>query len=140
VRNRQSQVERVIRAYHRRLEELKVGDIRTPAENYNESHPDEIPEPNDIITSESFSGSSVTYEKIEDVPTTTIDSIIFETLRQCGSTAEDELIVSVARSLGFMRTGKKIRALIVSQLRILETQEIICLDGGYIRIQHPQAQ
>ncbi len=50
------------------------------------------------------------YNDIIDVPSEVIELTIIEMLKQFGATAEEDLIIGVARQLGFNRTGSRIKS------------------------------
>jgi very-short-patch-repair endonuclease len=50
------------------------------------------------------------YASMEDVPESVLREVVSRTLQSFGATAEGELIQSVARQLGFKRTGNRIQA------------------------------
>jgi very-short-patch-repair endonuclease len=51
-----------------------------------------------------------TYESIDEVPETVLQELVCRTLHAAGATEDAGLIQSVARQLGFKRTGKRIQA------------------------------
>jgi very-short-patch-repair endonuclease len=61
-------------------------------------------------SSKSVEPPSLRYERIEDVPPSVIEDLVISSLRTYGATDKSELKVSVARRLGFQRTGAKIQS------------------------------
>ena len=71
---------------------------------------DEVPVSTNHNGPKTSNTPTVYYQKIEDVPSSVIKGLILSTLEKYGVTEESDLTVSVARQLGFQRTGPKIRA------------------------------
>jgi hypothetical protein len=68
---------------------------------------------------------NVHYQMIDDVPTSEIERLILEALEKYGVTDESELVVVVARQLGFQRTGVKIKTRIGGRFADLLTEKKI---------------
>jgi very-short-patch-repair endonuclease len=66
------------------------------------------------------------YESIDEVPESVLQEIACRALHAFGATKEGELIQSVARQLGFKRTGKRIQARIAECLEELIRAGQIC--------------
>ena len=84
---------------------------------------DEVPVSTNHNGPKTSNTPTVDYQKIEDVPSSVIEGLILSTLETYGVTEESELTVSVARQLGFQRTGAKIRARIRELLHRLVGRE-----------------
>jgi very-short-patch-repair endonuclease len=117
VRDRERQVRRVMAAYETALKDPAeegaptIASQRRAAEN---GQPVPKVEPQHSNGLPQFN-----YNSIEEVPSNHIEALILGILRQFGATESDELVVNVARHLGFARTGSKISKRIENCLRSL---------------------
>jgi hypothetical protein len=74
--------------------------------------------------------TTATYQRIDDVPASVIKDWVLSLLETYGVTEQTQLTMSVARQLGFRRTGAKIRERIercvdslLSEKKILRTED-----------------
>ncbi len=108
VRNPERQISRVISAYEEALarSDGTPNDI-VPADCGKSSEQD-AEEPI-LLKIVNKTTRLSTYPNIDVVPEDVIQNAIMQILRKCGRTTRDDLIKSVARQLGFQRTGHKIQ-------------------------------
>ncbi|MER3415526.1 MAG: hypothetical protein C4297_04845 [Gemmataceae bacterium] len=104
VRDRHTQVQRILTALHQARTEAPASDVAdspyplsTPQTHYRP--------PSSLPQSLSLPGA---YDSIDDVPSAVLTELVLTTLRDFGATPTDELIATVARRLGFQRTGSRI--------------------------------
>ena len=130
MRDPEGQIRRVVEAYDRRLNapsEPAAPAMRLGSDEWPE---DEQP----VATSQNrprLLGTTATpYQSIVDVPSSVIKDFVLSLLETYGVTDQTQLTVSVARQLGFQRTGAKIRERIercveslVSDKKILRTED-----------------
>ncbi len=77
----------------------------------------------------------VEYSTIEAVPTSAIENLVLSILGNYGVTDESELVVFVARQLGFLRTGSKIRARIAECVEdLLSERKLARADENRIKL------
>ncbi|MFG0294377.1 MAG: hypothetical protein ACF8PG_00610, partial [Maioricimonas sp. JB045] len=103
ISNPHSQVQRVLAAYQNAISDVDA--VSAEPESVSEDvdfSPKYVPRVN---TDDSRPG----FDAIEDVPEKYLVGRVCDISRRLGSTERDDLIRSVARDLGFARTGKKIR-------------------------------
>ena len=75
------------------------------------------------------------FANIEDVPEETIEQLILRILNISGATERGELIVNVARRLGFDRTGNRISDRIGKLLRSMLRKGALCKgEDGRIKV------
>jgi len=110
VRDPITQINRVVAAFQRCLAELTEPPAPSERTVRVERPVDEVPVSTNHNGSKTSNAPAVDYQKIEDVPLSVIEGLILSTLENYGVTEESELTVSVARQMGFQRTGAKIRA------------------------------
>ena len=125
-----SQINRVVKAFERRLVEAPVSRAHSQRIGSVERPVDEVPVSANRDEPNTSSTATLYYQKIEDVPSAVINGLILSTLEKYGATEESELAVSVARQLSFQRTGAKIRARIggcfvdlLTEKKIVRTDE-----------------
>lgn len=107
IRNRQHQVQRIVKAYEQAIT-LKSRDDFSFGSNLSET-PEEM-QPSLIPRTENSENEFVNrFASIDDVPTAEIARVLIETLKRCGATPKDDLIRQVARQLGFQRSGRRIQ-------------------------------
>jgi very-short-patch-repair endonuclease len=130
VRDPISQINRVLAAFERRLIEATEPSAPTERTGTVERPVDEVPVSTNHSSPKTSNTPTVYYQRIEDVPPYVIRGLILSTLENFGVTEQTELTVSVARQLGFQRTGTKIRARIescvnqlLSEKKIIRTEE-----------------
>jgi hypothetical protein len=117
VRNRPGQVERVLESV--RKAQLSPPSVRNPL-----TAP--APLPAFISTQGPLNEAQqpkARYDSIDDVPEKSLRDEILRVVGHCGATQPNELIQSVARALGFRRTGKKIQSRIEETIARLEQAE-----------------
>jgi very-short-patch-repair endonuclease len=120
IRNPQRQIERVLKAYTSALANAAVGDetmLLREAPLVQTMPPTGAT--NDSLNVSSGT-SSTRYNAIDDVPFPKIEQSLHECLRDFGSTSVEDLLQYVARSLGFSRTGARIRERIHQSLTEME--------------------
>jgi len=110
VRDPISQINRVVAAFERHLVEATANPAPGDCTGTVERPVNEVPVSTKHNGSKPSNSPTVSYQKIEDVPSSVIKRLILSMLENYGVTEESELTVSVARQLGFQRTGAKIRA------------------------------
>jgi len=118
VRDPERQIKRIMLAYE---EELKrVDSWQAPISHaFVPDEPKEIHEEQPVLRNRDpnevalVSGS---YSSIEDVPNNILREVISGLLRRVGQTSREQLVKSVARELGFQRTGKKIQERVESTI------------------------
>ena len=120
-----SQINRVVAAFQRSLVEATEPPALPESTARVERPMDEVPVSTNHDGPKTSNTPAVDYQKIEDVPVPVIKGLILSTLETYGVTDESELTVSVARQLGFQRTGAKIRARIGSCFIDLLTEKMI---------------
>ncbi|MDB5355427.1 MAG: hypothetical protein JWN24_1880 [Phycisphaerales bacterium] len=99
------QIQRVLASYE---EAVRCSDNKTIALAGNEKPPTEPASARVTSSNGSVEVAASNYENIDDVPLRAIESIIQEMLEAGHRIDEESLIVSVARRLGFQRTGSRI--------------------------------
>jgi very-short-patch-repair endonuclease len=125
VRNPNSQIDRVATAFERSLIETTANPSAAVTLRTVEPPDDEPPISTSRNGPRSFNTAKAHYDKIEDVPSSELSGLILSTLEKYGATEESALIVSVARQLGFQRTGAKIRARIGARVTDMLTMKTI---------------
>jgi very-short-patch-repair endonuclease len=130
MRDAEGQIKRVVEAYEQRLN--VPSEAATPAvrSDSDECPVDELPVATNHNGPRLLSMPTATYQKIVDVPTSVIKDLVLSLLDTYGVTEQTQLTVSVARQLGFQRTGVKIRERIercvnslLSEKKILRTED-----------------
>ena len=119
LRNREGQVRRVQAA----LEKAQQADVpapRTPVTR-PEVQTEQAPAEKAVLPLVPLS-----YERIEDVPESVLCEVVCEMLHTVGATEEGELIQSVARQIGFKRTGHRIQTRIEKSLESLIHAGQVC--------------
>ena len=111
--NPDKQVERIIGFYNESLRKFKKGDVPPPSS----PPPTEQPKPIGIISPNTL--SQYNYKDINHVPREKIDECIRDQCKVNGRMSKQELTVSVARQLGFQRTGDRIQRGIGRYIEIL---------------------
>jgi very-short-patch-repair endonuclease len=128
LRERGGQVRRVLSALEEAQRE-QTTPPRVPAAQPTARPPDDPP--TTAATSAASAGVATRpampeYGSIEDVPESVLQEVLCRALRAFGATPEGELIQSVARQLGFQRTGNRIQARIEECLKRLIRTGNIC--------------
>jgi very-short-patch-repair endonuclease len=130
MRDPEGQIRRVVDVYERRVNAPSDADAPVMRRDSDECPVDEQP----VATSQNgprlLSMTTATYQRIVDVPTSVIKDLVLSLLESYGVTDQTQLTVSVARQLGFQRTGAKIRERIercvvslLSEKKILRTED-----------------
>ena len=130
VKDPSSQINRVVAAFGQSLVEATEPPASADENVTVERPANEVPASTDHNGPKDPNPPAVIYQKIEDVPSSSIEGLILSALETYGVTKESELTVSVARQLGFQRTGAKIRARIggcftdlLTEKKIVRTDE-----------------
>ena len=130
VRDPISQIDRVVAAFEAAVSSRQLSLLAIPEDRHVERPVDEVPVSTNHDGPKTSNTPTLDYQKIEDVPSSVIKGLILSTLEKYGVTEESELTVSVARQLGFHRTGVKIRARIrgcfvdlLTEKKIVRTDE-----------------
>lgn len=108
VRNPERQIQRVVDAYEDALANSNVTHDESAQPTDGNKPTDREPEKPTILRI-AKNTRRATYPSIEEVPEDVIQDAVMQILRLCGQTTQDDLIRSVARELGFLRTGHKIQ-------------------------------
>ncbi len=129
LRDPNGQTNRVVAAFERILAEAT--EPRAPANTVGpvKKSVDEEPAPTKRNGPKPPNSRTVYYQNIEEVPTSEIKGLILSMLEKYGVTEETELTVSLARRLGFQRTGARIRARIEGCVIDLLTDKKILRTG-----------
>lgn len=138
IKNPKGQIQRILEIYQKRLNEPIEQEGITPKEGVKDSTEDSpvtIEKANPRI----FTIPTQKYQSINDVPESIIIDFIITILDSFGETDQNELIQSVARKLGFNRTGAKIRERIESCLESLKAvRKVIQTENQSLKINGPQ--
>jgi very-short-patch-repair endonuclease len=121
IRNPNRQVERVLAAFNEELVRSDIDstdDARSDAENGVE----ERERPILRIRRADDANSGHSFASIGDVPDELIRDAALQVLNLYGQTTYDELVKSVAKQLGFQRTGRKIQQRVDSVVEQLTSQ------------------
>lgn len=125
----EGQIRRVLEAYDRRLNSQSE-PVPAMTSDAADCPVDEQPLATSQIGPRLLSMPTATYQKIVDVPTSDIKDLVVSLLGTYGVTDQLQLTTSVARQLGFQRTGAKIRERIarcvenmLSEGKILRTED-----------------
>ena len=130
MRDPERQIKRVIEIYERQLNSIPETAAPVMSGDSDDRPVDEQP----VATSQNgprlLSMSSARYQRIVDVPSSVIKESVLSLLGTYGVTDQAQITVSVARQLGFHRTGAKIKERIdscveslLSEKKILRTEE-----------------
>ncbi len=137
VRDPERQIKRIMLAYEEELSRFDSGqglvaDSVLPADvkEINEEQPVlRIRDPNEEAL---VSGS---YSSIEDVPNHVLRELISGLLRRVGQTSREQLVKSVARELGFQRTGKKIQERVEATIDNMAVRgDLMNNDEGFLSV------
>jgi very-short-patch-repair endonuclease len=133
MRDPEGQIQRVVKAYERRLN-AQSEPSPAPRSDSTDRPVDEQP----VATSQNgprlLSMPNTTYQKIDDVPTHVINDLVVSLLETCGVTNQPELTQSVARQLGFQRTGTKIKERIAQCVdSLISDKKILRADDGALK-------
>lgn len=134
MRDPEGQIRRVMEAYERRLN-APSDPTPTLRSNSVDSPVDEVP----VATSQSgprlISIPTATYLKIVDVPTPVIKEMLVSLLETYGVTEQKQLTISVARQLGFQRTGAKIQERIAECVdSLISEKKVLRTDDGALKL------
>ena len=137
VKNPSSQIEKVLAAYERRRAEPSPEISPTPAPAPAPAPPEELPIEVETFPQRTSNPSEKKYQNIDEVPDVVIDKLLILSLQQNGATVREDLTRSIARSLGFQRTGNKIVVKIEERIRRLAKEgKILRTEDDLLRI-HP---
>ena len=125
VRDPTSQINRVVGAFERSLIEVTKNDDLAKSARPIKPSKDEPPVSTKRESPANSKRPAVYYQRIEDVPSSEVKDVILSALEKYGVTDESELAVSVARQLGFQRTGVKIKTRIEGCVADLLTEKKI---------------
>jgi len=114
-----AQVNRVIAAFDRCLTKAATPPAPVERTSTPERPVDEVPLSTQRTAAKTTDTVSVNNPTIEHVPTSVIENLVLSMLGNYGVTDESQLTISVARQLGFQRTGSKIRARIAECVEYL---------------------
>jgi len=135
VRDPNSQISRVITIFEERLAEVNKPPAPSDSTMTKERPVDEIPVLTNHNGPKTKNARQADYQNIEQVPSSVIRGLIFSKLKSFGVTAETELIVAVARQLGFQRAGTRIRARIEACLSdLLKEKRLVRTSGNRVRL------
>ena len=135
VKDPRSQIDRVVTAFEHYLarQPSSPDPARKPVPP--ELPPDELPISTTCNGAKGPEPPPMQYQRIEDVPSSVIEDLVLSTLGNFGVTEEADLTVTVARQLGFQRTGTKIRARIAACVEgLLSRQKISRTDNNALRL------
>ncbi len=137
VRDPQFQIDRVVAAFNESLARQPQSSESASQSASSERPLDELP----MNTNRNGNGDkepeppSVQYRSIEDVPLSVIEDLVLSTLGNFGVTEELDMTGTVARQLGFQRTGARIRARIASCVEgLLSRQKISRTENNGLRL------
>jgi very-short-patch-repair endonuclease len=121
LRDRDNQVQRVRAALEKAQREgIPAPQVPLP------SKPEQPPEVQPPQAAAGDVTKALSYKSIEDVPEPILREVVCRSLRTYGATEEDDLILVVARQLGFQRLGKRIQARIKACLEALAREGRVC--------------
>ena len=135
MRDPEGQIRRVVEAYDRRLNAPSETAAPATRGDSDDCPVDEQP----VVTSQNgprlLSMPTATYQRIVDVPSSVIKDLVLSLLETYGVTDQTQLAVSVARQLGFQRTGAKIRERIERCVEsLLSDKKILRTEDGALKL------
>ncbi len=135
VRDPINQINRVVAAFRRSLVEATEPPRASNTRSAIKPRDDEVPVSTKHKGPSTSNTPPIYHSKIVDVPSSDLMQLILSTLQKNGVTEDFELVVSVARQLGFQRTGAKIRARIEGCIiDLLREKKIIRTDENGLKL------
>jgi very-short-patch-repair endonuclease len=135
VKDPRAQIDRVVAAFERRLAQAAAPHEPAQAAAPPERPADELPLNTTQDGAKNPEIRSYQYPNIEEVPPAVIEDLLLSVLGQFGATEESDLIVAVARQLGFQRTGTRIKARISACVeRLLVEKRVNRTDKNALRL------
>jgi hypothetical protein len=88
-----------------------------------------------IVKQPEPSGNQYAFDKIDDVPESTIEKLVLSILGSYGATGEEEVKQTTCRQLGFGRMGKNISARIELTIEsLIRGKKLVRIDGGSLKL------
>ena len=126
------QVERVLAAYERAKQEIDQ-PLSPPAPEEPVAPEQPLPPPADDPGEPTIRLATPSYRDIDQVPSSAIGDLVLESLRRYGATEEADVTREVARGLGFLRTGGRIKARIAECIEALVRGGLVGRNDGRLQ-------
>lgn len=122
VRNPGRQIEQVLAAYNEEIARSDSDETVHPPSSGSADRLEDEEKPILRIRRDVDENTGSSYSSIDEVPEAVIRNTVLQLLRRYGQTTREELIKSVSRQLGFLRTGRKIQQKIDSIIEQMAAQ------------------
>ncbi len=136
VKNPNSQIDQVVAALEQAQKAPRKSVVSQSRSSAKVQCGDEIPvKITPVVKRSEQSEHQYTFDKIEDVPESTIEKLVLSILGSYGATGEDEVKQTTCRQLGFGRMGKNINARIELTIEsLIRATKVVRLDGGSLKL------